>query len=220
MSYFPLRSVAPVRVPLTKVGEPVRAYEVFINRDLPADTEICCDCSFADLVVGESVVAGTTTRGAFEMGVYLGASPGRFLNFDGSQEGSLLWGDLSLIRGSLATMMIERQKNLDNMPLKRTDSGTNYGFTGYPDVAFWARSGIVADMTVPTEIYGSQFALNISQQSTGELEREINFRQRTIQHLREINASKLTQEEQLALNKQAGEYTERLEKLYEEKARR
>jgi hypothetical protein len=87
-------------------------------------------------------------------------------------------------------------------PCKRTDSGTNYGFTGYPDVEFWARSGIVADAFVPAETY---------------LEREDDMSQdfyvEGISKLRHMNHDGISQAMQAAINKQAGYYTRMLEEL-------
>lgn len=40
-------------------------------------------------------------------------------------------------------------------PLKRTDSGSNYGFTGFPDVAFWQRSGCPLYWRVDAGLYSS-----------------------------------------------------------------
>jgi hypothetical protein len=208
------------------------------HMELPADTKVSKDFTLADLTEGECVVAGHTTRGAWEMGVYLGASPGRYLNFDGSQQGSLLWSNLCLIRGSLADRLLDRHKKkanwykklqakLDTMraageitdnigtpdvsddeaclppgPMKRTDSGTSYGFTGYPDVEFWARSGIVADAFVPAHVYNGHGAPE-----------EADWYRDAILQLRGMNHADITPAMQAAINKQAGAYVKTLEEL-------
>jgi hypothetical protein len=204
----------------------------------PEGTEVSTDFTLADLRGGECVVAGHTTRGAWEMGVFFSASPGRYLNFDGSQHGSLLWNNLCLIRGPQADMIIARHKAklryfeklskklkgtdepcgtppvsddegegyLMPPPMKRTDSGTSYGFTGFPDVEFWARSGIVADAFVPAEVY---------QDGIEGMDPEYakDFYQRGISQLRQMNGSGISAAMQAAINKQAGHYTKKLEEL-------
>lgn len=209
-----------------------------LHRELPADTQISKDFVLADLTPGECVVAGYTTRGCWEMGVYYGSTPGRYLNFNGSQQGSLLWGDLCLIRGSLADSMLGEEKKkanwfkklrvkLESMeaagentdgcgtpevsdsedcvppgPLKRTDSGTSYGFTGYPDVEFWARSGIVADAFVPAHVYSGR-----------EASEDPEWYRDAILELRQMNSAGITPAMQAAINKQAGAYVKILEDL-------
>jgi hypothetical protein len=186
--------------------------------ELPSDTEASTDFTLADLVEGESVVGGYTTRESWEMGVYTGSVKGRYLNFNGSQQGSLLWSNLCLLRGSLADDMVEthkkyanwcdKNKNCENIlcappgPMKRTDSGTSYGVTGYPDVEFWARSGVVADAFVPAEVY---------QGRTDCMDPE--FYVRGINLLREMNGRHISPAMQAAINKQAGHYTQKLEDL-------
>jgi hypothetical protein len=247
-TFYPLRSeVSSTAYPLhrgerlEKDGDGYVLYSMYKN-PLPDDTEVSVDFTLADLVIGESLVAGHTTRGAWECGIYLGYgdTPGRYLNFTGSQYRSLLWGNLVLLRGSVANEQRKsyaaRQKYLDKvakkleekkaagenteccgtpevsddedcyhgsygMPLQRTDSGTSYGFTGYPDVEFWARSGIVADAYVPAETYNGH--KNLTQE----------FYIDGIQKLREMNHDDISPALQAAINKQAGHYTKMLEEL-------
>lgn len=241
---------APLHTRLTQMAHPLREGEKLVkdttgyvletpmHREFPPDIEVSTDFTLSDLVAGKCVVAGHTTRGAWEMGVYIGASKGRYLNFDGSQQGSLLWRNLCLIRGSLADEMVERQKKrdlwslkiqakLDAMraagentdgcgtpdvsdsedclppgPMKRTDSGTSYGFTGYPDVEFWARSGIVADAFVPPHVYNGYDAPE-----------DPEWYRDSILQLRQMNHADISPAMQAAINKQAGAYTKALEEL-------
>jgi hypothetical protein len=115
----------------------------------------------SDLKMEESVLAGWTTSGHWAYGVVTGYEEGKFFRFDGPNQGSLLWNKLLLMRGPAVDAIVERyqkrkralQEWLETAedgdctppglgaPMKRTDSGTNYGFSGYPDVAFWKRSG-------------------------------------------------------------------------------
>jgi hypothetical protein len=205
----------------------------------PEGTEVSRDFTLPDLVPYECVVAGHTTRGAWEMGVYYGCSSGRYLNFNGSQEGSLLWGNLCLVRGPPADALLTQEKakrrffekvqakleemkargeDTDNCgtpdvsddedgafsrpPLKRTDSGAGYGFTGYPDVEFWARSGIVADAFVPAVTYRGH-----------EDDMDQEFYVEGIRQLRNMNHDGISPAMQAAINKQAGHYTRMLEEM-------
>ncbi len=105
--------------------------------------EFCDDFTLDDIEPGVSVMGGYTTRGVWECGVVLGWKEGSHFYFDGSQEGSLLWNELVLLRGPIAKKAAERWRDRceGNAPMKRTDSGTNYGFYGNPDLNFWEASG-------------------------------------------------------------------------------
>jgi hypothetical protein len=240
----------PLRAELNQSSFPLRRGEELIKEEsgyvlqspwhmeFPPDTEVSTDFTFADLVEGECVIAGHTTRGAWEMGVYLGASPGRYLNFNGSQQGSLLWSNLCLIRGSVADQLLGNYKKKDNWykkvqakldamraagettegigtpdvsdsedcippgPCKRTDSGTSYGVTGFPDVEFWARSGIVADAFVPAYVYSGR-----------ELPEDPCWYRDAILQLRHMNHADISPAMQAAINKQAATYTKILEDI-------
>jgi hypothetical protein len=117
----------------------------------------------SDLKMGESVLAGYTTSGKWAYGVVTGYKEGQYFSFDGPNEGSLLWRGLLLMRGPMADAALKRYKmryeptedgdSPRGVPMKRTDSGTNYGFTAYPDVAFWKRSGCPLYWEVTSDDY-------------------------------------------------------------------
>jgi hypothetical protein len=131
------------------------------GRSLDDGTEATDTFLLSDLKMGESVLAGYTTSGHWAYGIVHGYEEGKFFRFDGPNEGSLLWNGLLLLRGPAVDAIVarhqERKRALEEWlataedgactppglgaPMKRTDSGTNYGFTGYPDIAFWKRSG-------------------------------------------------------------------------------
>lgn len=131
-------------------------YDIW-GREIFDGTEASDDFLLSDLKLGESVLAGYTTSNKWAYGVVTGYKEGQYFTFDGPNEGSLLWNQFLLLRGPMAEEALEHfqrwrapvsQKGEGEespmpppAPLKRTDSGTNYGFAGYPDVAFWKRSG-------------------------------------------------------------------------------
>ncbi len=119
----------------------------------------------SDLTMGESVLAGWTTSGKWAYGVVTGYEEGKFFRFDGPNEGSLLWNHLLLLRGPMADAAQKRYTcrftpqedgSSPRAPMKRTDSGSNYGFTGYPDIAFWKRSGCRLYWEVTAEDYSGR----------------------------------------------------------------
>lgn len=120
--------------------------------------EACDTFLLSDLVVGESVLAGIRTSGDWSYGIVTGWAEGKYFTFDGPNEGSLLWNNLLLLRGAAVDRMrqsYQEEKHAREAyyaaggedsppcprPMKRTDSGANYGFSGRPDFKFWTRSG-------------------------------------------------------------------------------
>ena len=132
------------------------------GRELDDGTEATDTFLLSDLKMGESVLAGRTTSGKWAYGVVTGYQEGKYFSFDGPNEGSLLWRGLLLLRGPMADSArksyearytLNEDGSSPRVPMKRTDSGTNYGFTGYPDVAFWNRSGCELFYEVTREDY-------------------------------------------------------------------
>lgn len=152
----------------------------------PKGLEAARNFSIKDVVVGETVLGGTTTSGAWDFGVVTGWSTGKYFTFDGLNAGSLLWGNLLLLRGKIAEEARTRYKDSVALTisepdvlrrpvlLKRTDS-LSHCEVGYPDVDFWARSGERAWYEVsPTERAG------LPRVSSGDLSARIDELKRLI----------------------------------------
>lgn len=249
--YQPLR--------LSEDGKTVWTYTSHFYYDQAMEgAEVSLDFTLADLEPGKCVIGGLTTRGCLEVGVYYGHAPGRYICFDGSQQGSLLWNGYFLVRGPLADRLLAREarrkKWLDKVcakleemkaagedtecigtpavsddedgplrgpPCKRTDSGTNYGFTGHPDVEFWARSGIVADAFVPARVYnGYHYENPLEEMEEHHLRWQYEQIQNEIAQLRKMNTDGISPALQAAINKQAGCLTAELEAFQAEISRR
>lgn len=153
--FKPLRIVEPTFIrgaemaPVEKIGDEHLLLLHWVKSS-PGD-EACDNFTLADVVIGETVLGGTTTRGFFEFGVVTGYTKGWCFSFDGVNQGSMMWRNFLLVRGPLADAARARYKAYTNYssdgdspapPMKRTDSGSNYGFSGCPDVDFWVRSGV------------------------------------------------------------------------------
>jgi hypothetical protein len=118
-----------------------------------------------DIIIGETVLAGYATSGAWAEGVVKWIEPGKYIEIDGFNANSLLWHGFAVLRGALADICRSRYAareareaaNRDPIPagypLMRTDSGTSYGYTGFPDLEFWKRSGINPWLMVPSYEY-------------------------------------------------------------------
>jgi hypothetical protein len=154
--FKPLRIVQPTysvgaRIdPVEKIGDEHLIISHFFTTNIEDGNEASNTFLLSDVVIGETVLGGVTTRGLFELGVVTGYSKGWCFFFNGVNAGSRLWGDLLLIKGPLADAARARYKVYEDYtsdgeapapPLKRTDSGSNYGHWGIPDLEFWTRSG-------------------------------------------------------------------------------
>lgn len=158
--FKPLRFIKPTEPAYERVTETDEAVTVeswlYGEREYDG-TEVCTTFMLTDVIKEETVLAGYTTSQYFKMGIVTGWSEGKYFHFDGPNEGSLLWNRLMLVRGPLADKARERYEASKHPerpdylppPMKRTDSGTNYGFMGHPDLEFWERSGIQPWYAVP-----------------------------------------------------------------------
>lgn len=113
-----------------------------------------------ELVVGNTVVAGTTTSGSFDFGVVKRVHAGICVEHDGYNAGSLLWRNYHVVTGPLAdyvrgrylTKTAARDAELAHAealgldapppPVQRTDSLVSYGGVGHVDTLFWTNAGI------------------------------------------------------------------------------
>jgi hypothetical protein len=99
----------------------------------------------SDITIHKTVMRGRSTSGKLVEGTVRRIVPGICFEVDpgpGKQR-SLLWRELSLVPG---LPLPEHTKIVvDGMyppELRRTDSGADYGFDGFPDCDFWIRQGI------------------------------------------------------------------------------
>ena len=159
----PTYSVGATPDPVEKIGDEHLIVTHWMKSS--AGDEACDTFLLSDIVEGETVLAGYTTRGCFEVGVVKDYRMGWYFNFDGVNDGSRLWNGLLLLRGPLADLARARYKaRIDYArdgtgaapPMKRTDSGGNYGVTGYPDLEFWTRSGCQPWLYVMSEDYNER----------------------------------------------------------------
>lgn len=119
--------------------------DVLATRDFVAD----------DLMVGVSVLTGITTSGAIRTGVVTEMLPGIGVRFDNPDQNGIFWRSMWQHLGDCECVICSehmpcvlariKKGEADDIPpspvLRRTDSGSDYGFNGYPDCEFWERSG-------------------------------------------------------------------------------
>lgn len=165
MKFKPLRKAENVSLLTSMLGPSItETEEAFLvdhfHMRLQGDNnQASSDFGMQDIEFGKTVLAGTTTRGAYEMGVVTGCVPGQYFTFDGVNANSKLWHDVLLIKGDAADKLLEIHTKFKETfgdgprPMSRTDSGSNYGFSGYPDLALWKRLGIPAWYRVDAEDY-------------------------------------------------------------------
>lgn len=153
-------------------------------------TEGAADFTLADLMKGETVIAGITTSGHWDYGVVTDWAPGKHFSFYGLNAGSKLWSGLLMLRGRLAEEALERYKTRDPLAIRRTDSGFSYGMEGYPDVDFWARCGVESYFAV-----GPAERVPYDQQTAEQ-------RAARAAELRELDTEWLSESEKAALQRQ------------------
>ena len=167
--FKPLRIVEPTYSasaaavdPVEKIGDEHLIISHFFTKSGDGN-EASDTFLLSDLVMGESVLAGYTTRGCFELGVVTGYKEGWYFSFDSVNEYGKMWNGLLLVKGPIADAARARYKIRTDYtrddeegiapPLKRMDSGANYGLTGHPDLEFWTRSGVEPWLYVTSEDY-------------------------------------------------------------------
>lgn len=112
-----------------------------------------------DLMVGVSVLTGRATSGAVRTGVVTEVIPGVGIRFDNPVQNGIFWSEMWQHLGDcecpvccehipvVAARVLEAEvARLTDappppVPIRRTDSGSDYGMCGFPDCEFWVRSG-------------------------------------------------------------------------------
>jgi hypothetical protein len=144
-------------------------------------TTIRTDFTIADVIVGKTVLRGDSTSGSRTSGIVRKIIPGiGFVVKGSSGQVSILWRSLALLESPAEPMT---EVTVDGMTLSypeptnssipglppglqnsipgppelcRTDSGADYGMSGYPDVAWWAAQGVLSAPYLATPYdYGS-----------------------------------------------------------------
>ena len=150
-----------------------------------------------DLMVGVSVLTGLTTSGSIRTGVVTEVIHGVGIRFDNPDQNGIFWSQMWQHLGDcecpvcsehMPRVLAHIKKGAeaaaaasDDFPppgpqLRRTDSGSDYGFNGYPDCEFWERSGYAPLFVATSADYtGSSFlADSWSRGAVAEILREVN----------------------------------------------
>ncbi len=168
-------------------SEDVVLEDILATRDFVAD----------DLMVGVSVLTGLTTSGSIRTGVVTEVIHGVGIRFDNPDQNGIFWSQMWQHLGDcecpvcsehMPRVLAHIKKGAeaaaaasDDFPppgpqLRRTDSGSDYGFNGYPDCEFWERSGYAPLFVATSADYtGSSFlADSWSRGAVAEILREVN----------------------------------------------
>jgi hypothetical protein len=97
------------------------------------------DFLLADVEVEVDVMAGKTTNGLAGWGRVLRIMPGVGFEVDNGIQRSVLWSQFWLLEPTLKQMAQTTRSEKD---IRRTDSGADYGWPGYPDCAWWEEQGV------------------------------------------------------------------------------
>lgn len=125
-----------------------------------------------DLMAGVSVLTGRVTSGAVRTGVVTEVIPGVGIRFDNPVQNGIFWSEMWQHLGDcdcsvcsehipvVAARVMEAEiARLTNappppVPLRRSDSGSDYGLCGFPDCDFWVRSGYEPLFVATSADYG------------------------------------------------------------------
>lgn len=126
-----------------------------------------------DLMTGVSVLTGMTTSGAVRTGVVTEVLTGVGIRFDNPVQNGVFWhsmwqhlGDcecpvccehLPTVRARMeaVTAAAAEGEAPPPVPIRRTDSGSDYGVLGFPDCEFWERSGYEPLFVATSADYGA-----------------------------------------------------------------
>jgi hypothetical protein len=108
------------------------------------------DFKVADVTVDVTVMEGLTTSNHLVRGTVRRIIPGVCFVVDQGpwSQMSYLWRSLAIVEGAApAPRAVDQEIVVDGMTLtlpamRRTDSGADYGFNGYPDCAWWLAQGV------------------------------------------------------------------------------
>jgi len=126
-----------------------------------AETKIVTDFKLADVTVDVTVMEGLTTSNHLVRGTVRQIIPGVCVVVDQGpwSQISYLWRSLAIVEGAAPVpRAIDQEIVVDDMTLtlpamRRTDSGADYGFNGYPDCAWWLSQGVHQPLFVATPFH-------------------------------------------------------------------
>ena len=126
-----------------------------------AETKIVTDFKLADVTVDVTVMEGLTTSNRTVRGTVRQIIPGVCFVVDQGpwSQISYLWRSLAIVEGAVPVpRAIDQEVVVDSMTLtlpamRRTDSGADYGFNGYPDCAWWLSQGVHQPLFVATPFH-------------------------------------------------------------------
>jgi hypothetical protein len=114
-----------------------------------------------DIKIGSTVVAGRSTSrrdGRKAAGTVTAVIPGVCIRVDNGVQPSVLWGDFEIVGLAPAPAPAPAEPAAAEMPpaappLRRTDSGADYGVPGYPDCEFWEAQGVEPVFVATADMY-------------------------------------------------------------------
>lgn len=142
------------------------------------------DFKLADVTVDVTVMEGLTTSNHLVRGTVRRIIPGVCFVVDQGQwsQMSYLWRSLAIIEGAAPVpRAIDQEVFVDGMTqrppqvgagaphaaltlpaMRRTDSGADYGFNGYPDCAWWLAQGVQQPLYVATPFHYERTSFPVS----------------------------------------------------------
>ena len=103
------------------------------------------DFRLADVVVDLTFLAGKTTNGSAGWGLVQRIMPGIGFAVDNGIQQSVLWSQFWRLD---PTVVMLQQAMRPLSAVRRTDSGMDYGWPGYPDCAWWEEQGVMDPLFV------------------------------------------------------------------------
>ena len=129
------------------------------------------DFKLADVTVDVTVMEGLTTSNHMARGTVRRIIPGVCFVVDNGpwSQMSYLWRSFAIIAGAVPSQKaVDQEIVVDDMTLtlpamRRTDSGADYGFNGYPDCEWWlSQEGVPQPLFVATPFHYGRTELPVS----------------------------------------------------------
>lgn len=126
---------------------------LFTNKDV-IKKQMISHFTCNDVAIGHTIMMGFTTAGWVGIGVVKRIIPGVCFEIEQkSSQISMLWSGLMIHPATVKKYIKDYTEpciepvSIKSPPkapqLRRTDSGADYGFHGYPDCEFWSKQGIM-----------------------------------------------------------------------------
>jgi len=118
--------------------------------DVTSDHAGSTDFQISAVKVGRSRMRGWSTAGHMVSGVVQAVLPGMAFRVDTGAQISYLWRELVLLDEEASAAEAEAEADAmeidgppPSTPIRRTDSGADYGMNGFPDCEFWESRDVV-----------------------------------------------------------------------------